>query len=54
MVCNVMIFTYSLALALAMARDGSSGGVMRLAIIDKNGFERMLFTGAEIPTFYSE
>ncbi|XP_064385015.1 proteasome subunit beta type-6-like [Halichondria panicea] len=42
------------ALGLAVARDGSSGGVLRLAVIDENGVERMLFTGSEIPTFYTE
>ena len=37
------------ALALAMARDGSSGGVIRLAIIDAQGVERQVFTGNDIP-----
>jgi len=41
-----------LALALAMARDGSSGGVIRLACIDKDGIDRQTFKGAEIPTFF--
>lgn len=39
-------------LALAMARDGSSGGVIRLACIDKDGIDRQTFKGAEIPTFF--
>ncbi len=50
----VTIFTHCAALGLAVARDGSSGGVLRLAVIDENGVERMLFTGSEIPTFYTE
>ncbi|CAN7940409.1 unnamed protein product [Ixodes hexagonus] len=39
-------------LALAMARDGSSGGVIRLAVITKDGVERKVLTGDEIPKFY--
>jgi len=40
------------SLALAMNRDGSSGGVIRLAIIDKTGVERRALLGPEIPSFY--
>jgi len=40
------------ALALAMNRDGSSGGVIRLAIINEQGVERKVFLGDEIPRFY--
>merc|ERR1712130_697117 len=40
------------ALALAMARDGSSGGVIRTAIIDQNGVERFMLPGNELPRFY--
>ncbi|KAK6635932.1 Proteasome subunit beta type-6 [Polyplax serrata] len=39
-------------LALAMMRDSSSGGVIRLGIIDENGLERRLVKGDEIPKFY--
>jgi 20S proteasome subunit beta 1 len=39
-------------LALAMARDGSSGGVIRLGIIDKEGIERRVLKGKEVPRFY--
>lgn len=35
-----------------MARDGSSGGVIRLGIITKDGIERQIIRGAEIPRFY--
>eukprot|EP01114_Cavostelium_apophysatum_P018437 TRINITY_DN569_c0_g1_i1.p1 TRINITY_DN569_c0_g1~~TRINITY_DN569_c0_g1_i1.p1 ORF type:complete len:221 (-),score=34.32 TRINITY_DN569_c0_g1_i1:115-777(-) len=37
------------ALALAMARDGSSGGVVRLAIVDKDGVERKWIPGNQLP-----
>ena len=42
------------ALGLAVARDGSSGGVLRLAIIAESGVTRTVYTGSEIPQFYSE
>jgi len=32
-----------------MARDGSSGGVVRLAIIDKDGVERRFIPGNDLP-----
>lgn len=38
-------------MALAIARDGSSGGCIRLAIITDKGIERKLFTGDEIPKY---
>eukprot|EP00299_Pterocystis_sp_00344_P004902 c1619_g1_i1.p1 GENE.c1619_g1_i1~~c1619_g1_i1.p1 ORF type:complete len:217 (+),score=37.77 c1619_g1_i1:43-693(+) len=37
------------ALSLAMSRDGSSGGIVRLCIVDKNGVERRVFTGGDLP-----
>jgi len=37
------------ALSHAMARDGSSGGVIRLAIIDKIGVERKFIAGDKLP-----
>lgn len=40
------------ALALAMFRDGSSGGVIRLAAITEEGVERKVLTGNDIPSFY--
>lgn len=40
------------ALALAMNRDGSSGGVIRLAAITEHGVERRVITGNDIPRFY--
>jgi len=39
-------------LSLAMSRDGSSGGVIRLGIITKEGVERRIVRGKEIPQFY--
>ena len=41
-----------LALTLAMARDGSSGGIIRLAIIDKTGVEREFIPGDKLPRNY--
>lgn len=40
------------AVALAMSRDGSSGGIIRLAAIDDSGIERRVILGNELPTFY--
>ena len=37
-----------------MARDGSSGGIIRTAIIDENGVERFMLPGNQLPTFYGE
>ncbi len=37
------------AIAHAMARDGSSGGVIRLVIIDKDGAERFFIPGDKLP-----
>lgn len=42
------------ALALAMARDGSSGGVIRLVTISKDGAQRRLITPEEHPVFWDE
>jgi 20S proteasome subunit beta 1 len=42
------------ALSIAMARDGSSGGVIRLAIITQAGVERKVFRGSELPVFWKD
>jgi 20S proteasome subunit beta 1 len=42
------------ALSLAMSRDGSSGGVIRLAIIDKDGVERKLIPGDKLPKTWDD
>ena len=47
-VCYVMI----VGLSLAMTRDGSSGGVIRLASISEAGVERHTLTGDDMPKFY--
>ncbi|XP_063606566.1 proteasome subunit beta type-6-like [Penaeus indicus] len=39
-------------LTLALTRDGSSGGVVRVAIITKDGVERRVFLHNELPEFY--
>nr|AEE61632.1 unknown [Dendroctonus ponderosae] len=41
-------------LTLAIARDGSSGGVVRLGIITEKGVERRVQLGNELPKFYQE
>jgi 20S proteasome subunit beta 1 len=40
------------ALSLAMARDGSSGGVIRMCVITKEGVERLFVPGNELPRFW--
>ena len=42
------------AIALAMSRDGSSGGVIRLCTVNAEGAERQMFQGPQIPTFWDE
>jgi len=42
------------ALANAMARDGSSGGVIRTVVITKDGVERDMISGDKIPRFLPE
>eukprot|EP00009_Paramoeba_aestuarina_P003550 CAMPEP_0201506712 /NCGR_PEP_ID=MMETSP0161_2-20130828/583_1 /ASSEMBLY_ACC=CAM_ASM_000251 /TAXON_ID=180227 /ORGANISM="Neoparamoeba aestuarina, Strain SoJaBio B1-5/56/2" /LENGTH=213 /DNA_ID=CAMNT_0047900885 /DNA_START=117 /DNA_END=758 /DNA_ORIENTATION=+ len=37
------------ALSLAMARDGSSGGVIRSAVITESGVEREMISGDQLP-----
>ncbi|CAF87014.1 unnamed protein product, partial [Tetraodon nigroviridis] len=39
------------ALSLAMERDGSSGGVIRLASISEEGVERRVILGNQLPKF---
>ncbi|KAI9219279.1 nucleophile aminohydrolase [Blastocladiella britannica] len=40
------------AIALAMSRDGSSGGCIRLAVITEQGVQRIFVPGNELPTFF--
>lgn len=44
--------TLTLALALAMSRDGSSGGCIRMAVITENKVERHFIPGNELPRFW--
>lgn len=44
-----LFFWNQIALSLAMSRDGSSGGVVRLAVITKEGVERLFVPGNELP-----
>ncbi|POY70769.1 putative Proteasome endopeptidase complex [Rhodotorula taiwanensis] len=41
-------------LALAMSRDGSSGGTIRMAIITKEGVERVFVPGDQLPRFWEK
>jgi 20S proteasome subunit beta 1 len=41
-----------IALALAMSRDGSSGGVIRMCVITEDGVERLFVPGDQLPTFW--
>jgi 20S proteasome subunit beta 1 len=36
-----------------MARDGSSGGVIRMCVITEEGVERLFIPGNELPKFWS-
>jgi hypothetical protein len=47
-------FKIFLAIALAMGRDGSSGGLIRLAIIKKDSLVKETVSGKDLPTFYEE
>ncbi|KAK4052034.1 Proteasome subunit beta type-1 [Microbotryomycetes sp. JL201] len=42
------------ALALAMSRDGSSGGTIRMAIITEGGVERIFVPGDQLPKFWEK
>jgi len=42
------------AIALAISRDGSSGGCIRLAIITKQGVERIFVPGDQLPKFWHD
>ncbi|KAH8913675.1 proteasome-domain-containing protein, partial [Atractiella rhizophila] len=42
------------ALALAMARDGSSGGTIRMCVINREGVERLFVPGDKLPQFWDK
>lgn len=48
----IQILICFLALALAMSRDGSSGGVIRMCVITEAGVERLFVPGNELPRFW--
>jgi 20S proteasome subunit beta 1 len=48
--CELFVRT---GLALAMARDGSSGGCIRTVTIDANGVDRKFIAGNLLPTFFT-
>lgn len=50
--CGPSLLTHRLALALAMARDGSSGGCIRMCVITKDKVERHFVPGNELPRFW--
>lgn len=50
--CLVHICDNLTALALAMSRDGSSGGVVRMCVITEDGVERLFVPGNELPKFW--
>jgi len=41
----LLLTLYSSAVAHAMARDGSSGGVIRLCVIDQSGVQKQVILG---------
>ena len=45
-------FSFLIAVSLAMSRDGSSGGTIRLAVITKGEVERIFIPGDKLPTFW--
>lgn len=42
------------AAALAISKDGSSGGVLRTVTISETGAERKLYRGEDVPQFQDE
>jgi len=49
---NFDVMSYISAVSLAMCRDGSSGGIIRLATISKDGVERRTILHDDLPKFY--
>ena len=48
----LMLSFVKMCIAVAMDRDASSGGGIRLAIITKDGVERQVTHGDKLPQFY--
>jgi hypothetical protein len=42
------------SIALAIARDGASGGVVRTVTVNEHGVERNFFAGDKLPLFHEE
>jgi 20S proteasome subunit beta 1 len=51
-ICFMFKLEMEIAIALAMSRDGSSGGVIRLAVITESGVERIFTPGDKLPKFW--
>lgn len=49
---SLFLFFFSPAISLAISRDGSSGGVIRTAVIDKDGVKRDMLPGNQLPSFW--
>ena len=47
-------FLFFTAIALAISRDGSSGGVIRTATINEKGMEKKYTTGDQLPQFFDQ
>jgi 20S proteasome subunit beta 1 len=50
--CVTLLDRLRAALALAMSRDGSSGGVIRMVVLTEKGVERHFIPGNELPRFW--
>ena len=51
-IANHSLNYHCIAISLAMSRDGSSGGTIRLAVITKDNVERIFVPGDKLPTFW--
>ncbi len=51
---SLLSLSLSVALTLAMGRDGSSGGVAYVVTIDKDGAEEKCILGNELPKFFDQ
>lgn len=51
-ISTLLNITFLVALALAMSRDGSSGGCIRMCVITEDGVERKFIPGDELPRFW--
>ena len=49
---HLLCLTELTALALAMSRDGSSGGVIRMCVITEDKVERLFVPGDQLPKFW--